>query len=110
MIKMRLNNESFNLIKDGYKTIEVRLNDEKRKALTINDTIVFTNRKTNETLQATVLNILHYNNFEELLDSHDIHDFGDNNKERYLEYLRKLYTKEEETECGVLGIKIRVIE
>lgn len=27
---MKLNNKQFNLIKDGYKTIEVRLNDKKK--------------------------------------------------------------------------------
>ena len=40
---MKLNNEPFNLIKNGTKTVELRLNDEKRKLLNIGDKIEFTN-------------------------------------------------------------------
>ena len=39
---MKLNNEPFNLIKNGTKTVELRLNDEKRKLLNIGDKIEFT--------------------------------------------------------------------
>ena len=34
---MKLNNEPFNLIKNGTKTVELRLNDEKRKLLNIGE-------------------------------------------------------------------------
>ena len=32
---MKLNNEPFNLIKNGTKTVELRLNDEKRKLFNV---------------------------------------------------------------------------
>lgn len=38
---MRLNEKSFNLIKNNQKTIEYRLNDEKRQKLKVGDTITF---------------------------------------------------------------------
>ena len=46
--RMNLNNTPFNLIKNGTKTIELRLNDEKRQLLKENDFIEFTNRVTLE--------------------------------------------------------------
>ena len=45
--EMRLNNEPFNKIKEGTKTVELRLLDEKRKALRVGDKIIFTNRANN---------------------------------------------------------------
>ena len=46
---MNLWDDSFQAIKEGWKTIEMRLNDEKRSLIKINDKIEFTNNKTNET-------------------------------------------------------------
>lgn len=43
---MRLHNSPFKLIKNGTKTIELRLNDEKRKLIKVGDIIRFTNRVT----------------------------------------------------------------
>lgn len=43
--EMKLNNEPFERIKNGTKTIELRLNDEKGQLLKIKDLIEFTNRK-----------------------------------------------------------------
>ena len=42
---MKLQNKSFKMIKNENKEIEMRLNDEKRKKLSIGDTIEFTNVK-----------------------------------------------------------------
>ena len=44
--KMKLYSDSFEKIKFGSKTIEMRLNDEKRKAIKIGDFIEFTNNTT----------------------------------------------------------------
>ncbi len=45
---MNLNDSPFNRIKNGTKTIELRLNDEKRQLLKENDFIEFINRVTLE--------------------------------------------------------------
>ena len=46
--EMKLNNGPYVNIKNGTKTIELRLNDEKRQLLKIKDLIEFTNRETLE--------------------------------------------------------------
>ena len=40
---MKLNVEPFEAIRNHKKTVEIRLNDEKRQKVKIGDTIVFTN-------------------------------------------------------------------
>lgn len=48
MYEMRLHNAPFELIKNGTKTIEIRLNDEKRSLIKEGDIIEFENRITKE--------------------------------------------------------------
>ena len=46
--KMDLWNDSFIAIKEGWKTIEMRLNDDKRRKIQTGDIIEFTNTSTLE--------------------------------------------------------------
>lgn len=48
--KMNLWNDSFIAIKEGGKTIEMRLNDDKRRKIQTGDIIEFTNTFTLETM------------------------------------------------------------
>ena len=64
--EMKLNNEPFKAIKNGTKTLELRLNDEKRKQLIVGDYIEFTNIENNEKLLVEVIDLFKYNSFEEL--------------------------------------------
>lgn len=64
--EMKLQSSPFNKIKDGSKTIELRLNDEKRRLLKVNDTIVFTNLSTLEKMEVIIKNLYYFNSFEEL--------------------------------------------
>ena len=54
MIKMKLNNNPFNLIKNGEKIIELRLFDSKRKSLQIGDIIEFTNISNGQKIQTKI--------------------------------------------------------
>lgn len=107
--EMRLENEPFNLIKDGNKIIEARLKDEKRSQLNIGDEIEFTNRKTNQTLNTRVIDLLFYPSFKAMLDDNDIFDFGSNNKDQYISQLSSFYSEEDISKYGVVGIKIELI-
>ncbi len=110
MRKMKLNNNPFNLVKDGHKTIEVRLNDEKRRLLNIGDHIEFTNIKTNERIKVVVIDLLKYKTFKELFNNYEPFYFGGNNKEILLNNIMSYYSIAQEKKFGVLGIKIKIIE
>lgn len=71
MHEMRLHDSPFTLIKNGSKTIELRLNDEKRSIIKIGDHIEFTNRVTEEKILVEVINLHKYNSFEELYKHFD---------------------------------------
>lgn len=108
--KMNLWDDSFEAIKEGWKTIEMRLDDEKRSLIKVNDVIEFTNTKTNETMSCLVLKLYHYKTFNELYKNHSKLSIGykDNevaNPDDMLAY----YTIEDINKYGVLGIEIRVI-
>ena len=45
---MNLWDDSFQAIKEGWKTVEMRLNDEKRSIIDVDDIIEFTNTTTQE--------------------------------------------------------------
>ena len=99
---MNLNNGPFNRIKDGTKTIELRLNDEKRQLLKENDFIEFTNRVTLEKIIVKIEGL--YKHFDKISMGYDINDIANP------EDMEKYYSKEEQEKYGVVGIEIRVIE
>jgi ASC-1-like (ASCH) protein len=110
MHEMKLNNGPFESIKNGTKTIELRLNDEKRQLLKVNDKIEFTNRETGEKLLVEVINLHHYDSFTELYKHFDKVSMGyKENEEANPEDMEEYYSKEEQDKYGVLGIEIKKI-
>ena len=62
---IHLDNEWSLKIKNGIKTIELRLYDEKRRKLNIGDIILFENRKDNEQIKCRVVKLHLFKNFKE---------------------------------------------
>ena len=108
---MNLNKEPFNRIKDGTKTIEMRLNDEKRQLLKEKDLIEFTNRISLETILVEIVKIHKYSNFDELYKHFDKVSLGYNKDDiANPKDMEKYYPKEEQEKYGVIGIEIRIID
>ena len=107
---MKLNNSPFKNIKNGTKTIELRLNDEKRQLLKIKDLIEFTNRETLEQLLVEIENLYHYPSFEELYKHFDKVAMGyKEDEEADPKDMEEYYSKEEQEKYGVLGIEIKKV-
>ncbi len=108
---MKLNNVPFNHIKDGTKTIEMRLNDEKRQLLKEKDLIEFTNRTTLETILVEIVKLHKYSNFDELYKHFDKVSLGyDQDDIANPKDMERYYPKEEQEKYGVIGIEIRIID
>lgn len=68
IIEMNLKSEYFDKIKNGSKTIELRLFDEKRQQLNLNDIIVFNKEpERTEQINVSIVGLLRYNSFQDLL-------------------------------------------
>ena len=108
---MKVNNSPYEKIKNGTKTIELRLNDEKRKKLKVNDIIEFTNRETLEKMLVEVENIYHYPTFDELYKHFDKVSLGyEENDVANSKDMEQYYTKEQQEKYGVLGIEIKKVK
>lgn len=109
---MKLLPQYFNYIKKGTKRLELRLNDEKRKNLEINDIIIFEKISNDiEYLNTRVKKIYKYKNFNDLVNDFDIRLIADKSitKDELLQALNKIYTIEQQNKYGVLAIKIELI-
>lgn len=108
---MKLQADSFNKIKDGKKIIEVRLYDEKRRAIKLGDNIEFKKEPEQiESIDTEVIDILQYKSFEDLVSNFPASDFGYESKEDLLASIYSFYKKEDGEKFGVLGIKIKLIK
>lgn len=111
---MKLNDEPFQKIRDGKKTIELRLYDEKRRKLSIGDYIVFSKvDNMDEKIAVKIKALYRAQSFRELFEDISLDKCGndaDATIEGVVSRLRKYYSEEEEAQYGVLGIKIRVCD
>ena len=100
--KMKLNESPFERIKNGTKTIEFRLFDEKRQKIKVGDQIEFSKLPDlQEKLLVDVLEIYRDDTFENLFRKL----FNDEKEiERRVESIRQYYSQEKEKEYGVIGI------
>lgn len=105
--KMKLNESPFERMKDGTKTIEFRLFDEKRQKVKVGDKIEFSKLPDlNEKLTVEVLDLYKDESFEKLFKK-----LGKTEKEakNHSDSMHKIYSQEKEKQYGVLGIKVKVI-
>lgn len=107
---MTLDPAPFETINNGTKTIELRLNDEKRQLIRINDEIIFENKADRKNrIAVRVTNLFHFKSFEELYGVLPLLKCGytDENIHREKpEDMEKFYSKKQQEKYGVLGIEI----
>lgn len=111
---MALNAAPFDNIYQRIKTIELRLNDDKRKIIRVNDTIVFHHKDDNQkSIAVKVIKLHHFNSFDELYSSLPLLKCGytqDNINTAKADDMLEYYSKEQETKYGVLGIEFERID
>ena len=108
--EMKLVDPWFSNMERGLKTLELRLYDDKRKMLKPGDQITF--RKfpaLDRFCVMEVTGLLHYATFEELLNDVNISWLAYEDKDRpwLLNAMYDIYTREDEAEYGVLGIRLK---
>jgi len=107
---MKLKQKPFDKIKNGDKTIESRLFDDKRKKIKVGDIIEFQLKDDDsQIIQTNVIDLYRFQTFNGLISKHGAKEFGWSKKEEVLTELKKFYSDKDEKEFGVLGIKISKI-
>lgn len=106
--QLNLQNKYFNMIKNGKKTIELRLYDEKRKNIKVGDEILFSNNENEEKLLAKVLDLHKAKSFEDLVGMVEINKTGFSSILELNEALLEFYSAEKQKEFGVLGIEVEL--
>jgi ASC-1-like (ASCH) protein len=104
---LRLHNEPFQKIKEGKKSVEIRLFDAKRRILNIGDELVITNRTNLESLHIIIQDLVHAKNFRDLIAKVTPEAQGNRTLEEALDELAQYYTADQEQQYGVIGIKLR---
>ena len=106
--KMKLNEEPFERIKNGTKTIEFRLYDEKRRKVKIGDKIEFSKLPDlQEKILVDVLDLYTEPSFAELFEK--IYKDRELAKQ-YANAMYEIYSPENEKKYGVVGIKIKLVD
>jgi len=109
--RMKLWDVPFKSIKQGTKTIEMRLYDEKRKQIKVNDIIEFTNAETGEVIYAQVLALHLYPTFDELYKNFPKENLGyQPHAIAHPNDMTKFYEQEEINQFGVVGIEIKTMQ
>ncbi len=109
---MKLNNKPFEMIENGRKTIELRLNDEKRRKVQIGDFIEFSHiDNPDRKIQVRVTSLHHFDSFNELISEIPKEKYGFKYDELVApDYMDAFYTREDQEKYGVLGIEFRKTE
>lgn len=109
---MQLQPAPFEMIRNGTKTIELRLFDEKRKKIQIGDTILFTNTASKETIRVKVLELLVFDSFETLYRRLPLLDCGyteDDIDTASPDDMNAYYPEEMQRKYGVVGIRVALL-
>ena len=111
--KMRLNASPFYKIKNGEKTIELRLYDEKRRLMSEGDIIEFTNvQNPNEVLKCEIVKLHIFDSFEALYSNLPLLKCGYTKSDidtASPKDMSEYYSNEKEELYGVVGIEIKLI-
>lgn len=109
MHTMKLHKAPFEMIKNGTKTIELRLLDEKRQKIKEGDAIAFTNTANGEQLVAAVKRLHRFDSFEELYKALPLLQCGYTAEDvdaAHPSDMEQYYSAEEQKKYGVVGIEL----
>ncbi len=110
---MHLNKEPFEKIRNRYKTIELRLNDEKRRKISVGDVVKFSCKEYPSVILVAKVVCLHaFKDFEELYYALPLEKCGyapEEVKTATPEDMKKYYSEDAVSKWGTLGIEIEFL-
>lgn len=109
---IHLDSDVFETVDKGFKNVEGRVNDEKRRKLSIGDKLIFLKRPDEiEKIEAIVEDLVYYKDFNEMIKDYSMKEIylDEYSKDYYLELIKRFYSDEEINKYGVVAIKFKKI-
>lgn len=110
---LNLRPRPFSMIAGGKKTIELRLLDEKRRLISVGDTLVFKNTKDENVTLTCIVKELHiFANFEELYQALPLDKCGylpEELETASAKDMEDYYSAEKQANYGVVGIELELL-
>ena len=109
--ELRLNEKYFELIKQGTKTIEMRMLDEKRQQYQVGDILIFKKRPDEiETIKTKIIYLHKFNTFADIYEKFNKTKLGyAENEIANPNDMQEFYPIEEQQKYGVVGIEIELM-
>lgn len=107
---IHLDEDIFEVVRNGTKTVEVRVNDEKRRKLKIGDELIFLKRPDDiEKIDAIVEDLIYYKDFNELVNDYSMKELyiDSYSKDDFIDLLKRFYSNDEINKYGVVAIRFR---
>lgn len=109
---IHLDADVFETVDKGFKNVEGRVNDEKRRKLSIGDKLIFLKRPDEvEKIEAIVEDLIYYKDFNEMIKDYSMKEIylEEYSKDYYIDLIKRFYTDEEINKYGVVAIKFKKI-
>lgn len=95
----------FNMLRDGHKTIELRLYDSKRQQIRPGDKIQFVNG--DDQFMVKVTGMVRAENFKSLFNIIDVKKTGLEENEKAINIMKEFYDDGAQAKFGVVGIIVK---
>lgn len=110
MIVLNVCEKYYTMLKDGRKTIELRLFDDKRKLIKVGDMIEFRCADdATDSFLAEVINLYRADDFFSLSQKIACQQAGFDTNEEMTDVMKGFYSEAKQKQFGVLGIEVRRI-
>ncbi len=111
--KMKLRKIYYDMIKNGDKIYEGRLNDEKRQLIDVGDIITFQKEpELTEDFNCIVKDLVYFDSFDEMVKTLPLEKIGFKTEtvQEVVEIYHQFYSVEDENRYGVVAIKVEVLK
>ena len=112
MFELRLDEDIFEIVKNGTKRVEVRLYDKKRELMKVGNTLTFYKRPLlEEKIETKIIGLQRFKTIEELLNKYEMKEIyiAAFKKEEFIKLLSRFYSKKEQEIYGFIAIEFEVI-
>lgn len=110
-MKVHLHPDVYEIVKQGSKNVEARVNDEKRRKLKVGDTLIFLKRPLEEeNCKARVTDLKYFDTFEQMGKNYDFKRLylESYTMDMWLKELSRFYSDEEIKKYGVVAIEFEL--